>query len=287
MCTDFFEAENMKKIVNACLVSLLFLFSACEYGNKNVFYYGNSVKKRASEIKKLNNVETKKSHYKVLVLTDLHFGVAKAGDPTIAFFKWFDSLTDEDLPAFCLSLGDQIDRGYTDEMVLYKDFMNKIEKRNVKVYNVVGNHDLYNSGWDVWKANCYPNTSFYKFETEKLSWYGIDSGTATLGNEQFNVLENEFRNDKKPKIVFTHYPIYTNTFLFCMEDTTERNRLIQLYEDNNVKCSLGGHIHKYEVTKLLDYEIITFPSFRYCKQWGILDIDEDNENIKFSIVSGL
>lgn len=279
----------MRKFILLLNVFFIFLFCSCSYGNKDLFYYGNFVRKRCSELKILEDKPSAENiKYKVLVLTDLHFGVTHVDDPVPGFKKWYEGLTDSELPAFCLSLGDQVDHGYRDELKDYDAFVKYIESRNVKVYNVIGNHDLYNSGWGGWKDTCYPNTSTYKFETQKISWYGLDSGSALLGIDQYKALEKAFEKDKNKKIIFTHYPLYTKSLLFCMEDTTERNMLIKLFDENNVIADLGGHIHKYETNHFYEYDLLTFPSFRYDKKWGMLTIDESEEGkiTNYKIISG-
>lgn len=282
----------MKKLILLTLLCFL-SFTSCKYCLNNPFYSGNSENNRiGSNIKVLEPMDLP-SKYDVLLITDLHFGTYTK-NTVENFLEWFNAIPDENLPAFCLSLGDQLDTGGSSEAESYNKFISHIEERNVKVFNVIGNHDIYSSGWKVWEEELYPYTSFYKFETQNISWYALDSASGLLGNKQFDLLEKEFKKDNKKKIVFSHVPVYTDMIVVNMNDTIERNQLIRLFSDNNVICSLSGHIHRPEYNSFGNYQIITVPSFKYRQKWMILTVDEStlsverkniNPPVQFSIVS--
>lgn len=280
----------MKKQIIYVIFSLFILlnFSACRYCTDNFFYYGNQVELRtANGLKTLSDNPAKNfSDYTVVVLTDIHTGGTGNHDTWPALFSYLDSKKgSSSYPKFCISLGDSADHGDIPEYIEYDIYIKRLEKEyGLKTYNVIGNHDCYQSGWDHWNKYCYPFTSFYKFETDGFSWYFLDSGTGYLGKVQMNQLKKEMASDPKPKIVSTHYPIYTQTLLFCMEDTTERNELISLFGSTDVKMVLGGHIHKTETNNFGSFQEFTLPSFRYQQKWGILTVNEQSKTVSAELV---
>lgn len=276
------------KTILICAVLVCFLFSGCRYASDNLFYKGNSVDQRENSITELKNtgVETISGEFSYAVITDVHLGNGVADLPQTEFFRWLDSKKGkEDFPKFVLCLGDVADHGYVEEMQEYKAFTDKIEAYGIKVFNTVGNHDLYNSGWQNWQAYAYPNTSFYKFETADYSFYSLDSGSGGLGKNQLKALEDSMKRDPKPKIVFTHYPVYTQTFLFCMEDSTERNKLIAMFAENNVKLFYAGHIHKFEHNDFGSYDCETLPSMMYNREWAFVTMHDGTGRFTYNLVN--
>ena len=278
----------------AIIISSLILFSAC-YGSWNFWYEGNDVDKRTSELKYLegdsrfaasgisnlpvrNELNGNSGKYTVLVISDPHFGNKRkkiSGEP---LFKFLEKLKGtENYPKFMLSLGDSVDIGFEEQYQEYMQFCNTLTTEwNISIIlNACGNHDVYQNSWDNWAKYCYPHTSFYKFKTEKISWYCLDTASGTLGMNQYKILMRDIEADPRPKIIFTHYPfVRFNYNCSNMAETTERNKLISNFYKNNVICLLGGHNHTqtYDDLGYPDYGI---PSFGYDDEWGLLYVDED------------
>jgi hypothetical protein len=118
-----------------------------------------------------------------------------------------------------------------------------IEGYGVPVYCVVGNHDLYNDGWNNYVKYCKPYSSFWRFEAGGYAWYGLDTGSGAVGEPQMNALESRMESDPFPKIVCTHYPLYAGPVYFSLSDVYERAELLSTYADSNVKVLLDGHYH--------------------------------------------
>lgn len=87
--------------------------------------------------------------------------------------------------------------------------------------------------------------------------------------------------DKKSKIVFSHIPLYTSRTLFGMTDSYERNRLIDLFQRNNVKMVLSGHIHYSEGFSMGDFYQQSISSFLYQDTFGVLKINERSMNVEY------
>lgn len=282
----------MKKLILSFFIAFItvFFLSGCLYGANDLFYGGNFVHNRADELKILNeqNLQNLSSSYSFMVLTDVHVGAIRPDAPAPKnekLFQWLESLSSDERPKFCLCLGDVADTGSSSQYEEYASFVRKIEDFGIKVYNCVGNHDLYQSGWNGWKSNCYPFTSFYKFETPGFSFYSLDTGSGEMGNRQLESFKRGLEQDSKPKLVFTHYPIYTPALFFNYSDTTERNLVLHYMAKNNVKLLLGGHLHYFEHYDLGSYQNYCIPSYRYKGQWALIDVDEKQQNYNLKIIS--
>lgn len=278
----------MKKIIFAA-VFCLFILSACKYGADNPFYPQNSVHFRDTNISHLTSTgfETLPSEYNFVVLTDIHYGALPFQNapqmPDEVFINWLTNLPAAQKPKFCLILGDVVDYGDDSQYAGFNSLVSRIEAQGVKVFNSIGNHDLYNSGFPKWKANCYPHTSFYDFKTSRFSFYSLDTGSGGPGFEQLASLKSAFASDSNPKIIFTHYPMYASPLQFSMNDTTERNLMMSLFAKNNVKLYLCGHIHIYEKYQMQNFEQYAIPSFLYKGVWAVVNVNEtaNSYNITF------
>lgn len=278
--------KNKKNtLINIIFLIAFTLFNSCKYGSDNLFYTGASVNERTKEgITFLeDNPVQEKLKYNVLIFSDTHFGSKRKNPPYQKLYEYLDKIKEtSEYPAFAIALGDLTDTASTEEFEQYDDFIQTLEnKYNLKTYNIIGNHDCYLSGWDNWKNNCYPHTSFYKFETSNFSYYFLDTGTGTIGKNQLNHLKKVMQKDSKPKIICSHYPLYTSTVLFCLSDTYERNELISLFQKSKAKIVLSGHIHRNETTNLGNFFQQTITSFTYYHEFGILKVDEKNSKVEF------
>ena len=264
----------------------LLLLTSC-YGSGNFFYEGNSVDERTLEMKWIsdsNDLQFEQSGvsklggtYTVLVLSDTHFGSKKKPVNPQKLYNWLDTKKGApDYPSFAICLGDATELGRRDDFDLYHDFCNTLQtKYNLSlIFNACGNHDIYQNNWENWERECYPYTSFYRFQTTNFSWYCLDTASGAVGYEQYKKLMAVFELDPRPKIVFTHYP-YVRFNINCsnMAETTERNLMISDFYKNKVKCLLGGHNHTatYDNLGFNDYGI---PSYGYVEKWGLLYVDE-------------
>ena len=281
----------MKKIISVAFILLsISLLLSCIYGTNNFLYKGNKVDSRVDYIHEIDDVLSKgktfTEKYRILVLADVHIGGRESKHEENELLSWLDKYkkcNETDYPLFALSLGDLVDHGKQEEYEDYLNFVNKIESKGIHVINVLGNHDLFNCGWEIYKEKVYPYKSLFHFNSKNFSWYAIDTGTGDLGIKQYNLLKDAFKKDKKNKIIMMHYPLSnTRRFSFlCLHDSTERNLLIDLFAQNNVKACLCGHLHEPKDADLTVLQEYGNPSFRYSSSgWNVFEIDEINGSVK-------
>ena len=287
----------IKKICRPFFI-FAFLFSVVScYGSWNFWYEGNDVDVRTKELLNITETTDQKfadsnlanlgGKYTVLIISDTHFGNTKKAVNTEILFNWLDSIQGtSDYPVFAINLGDVTDLGRRDHFEQYTEFCKTLTKKyNMKIiFNVCGNHDAYQNNWENWMRDCYPHTSFYRFQTKNFSWYCLDTASGTIGIKQYYLLHSALENDSRQKIIFTHYPFVRST-LDCanMAETTERNLLLSDFVENNVKCVLGGHNHEksFDDIGFPDYGL---PSFAYDNEWGLLHVDEDTGVVSLDFV---
>ena len=281
------------------LISIFLLTLVSCYGSWNFFYEGNDIDERTKNLRYLtettdprfsqSGVASLDGSYTVLVFTDSHFGNKVKPINKEKLFTWLDGLKGtSDYPSFAICLGDATELGRRNDFDLYRDFCRELERVYDLhlVFNSCGNHDLYQNNWDNWERECYPHTSFYKFQTQKFSWYCLDTGSGALGMKQYEKLLDDFKLDSRPKIIFTHYPfVRFNINCSNMADTTERNLMISDFSKNNVKCLLGGHNHTQTFDDL-GFKNYGIPSFGYSERWGLLQVDENAGSVELQFISG-
>lgn len=281
----------MKKTTTALfsLFTATILFTSCSYGLKEVFKRDFPVEERASELLEIDTGLdlSQKEKYSFVVISDVHYGAKKASIEE-KFLNFISDLPER--PDFCLCLGDIAEHGLEEEYIAFNEKLVKpLEELGLKTFNVAGNHDLYNTGWNNYTKYNYPNTSFYKFELEGTSFYFLDSASCNLSKPQFAQLEKAFEKDKNQKFSFAHVGLYADdTTYFIMQDTQERNELISLFEKNNMKLFVCGHIHYYAETQYDNLKEITVPAFLEQEGWTIFTVDKaDNSYTYRSWIGGV
>lgn len=276
------------------LVLPAFLAVSCGYGIHEGFYRENPVGVRAGAMTFLSDTATSGlvssisgKKYKLLVISDVHQGKNEDSASNAAkFTSWVFSESQK--PDFCINLGDTADHGNPSEIDSYVEMEDYIKTLGVKnVYNLPGNHDLYNSGWNYWKERMYPHESFYTFSTGALSFYFIDSASGSLGNAQMNSLRTAMENDGKQKIVLSHYPVLSNELMgYCsIQDSYERDLLVDMFVKNKVRYVIAGHSHVYEELEAGTFKEINAPSLGKDGRFLLFTIDESDMSIKCRIVS--
>ncbi len=282
-----------KCFVKLLLLCLVFLNFSCDYGLSQFLSRADSLGDR---IISLNNTDlpspTTEDSYSVAIITDVHFGgKSRLGHPDDKFLSYIQENKDSEKIKFVICLGDIVEHGWEEEYKEYASFVQKIESilGEKTVYTTVGNHDLYNNGWQFWKK--YVNTeflldsSFFTFKTKNFYWYFIDSASGTLGSSQFKYLKSKMQNDEGPKLVFSHYPVYAGGGYkgdyFTMQNSDETSRLIALCDSTDTKLFNCGHTHRAQVSNFGSFSEINYPGFLSKNKWGLLKIDETNCTVEF------
>lgn len=253
------------KLIRSVLISFILLITtsliSCKYGLQQFMYRDDEANSRSPGVRVLSDSSMvpdigTDSKFSVIIISDVHFGRSGRNENQRhddEFFTWLaakkSELDSSGAPVkFCICLGDCVETGVASEYDEYAQFCAKIKTYGLQVYSIVGNHDLFNSGWGLWKSHCFPYTSSYSFKTAQgdkaMSWYFLDSGNGTLGYNQLSDCIEKLDKDVNPKLIFTHYPIYVGgVFYFTLQNETERDKLLAAFGRDNVKQVFEGHWH--------------------------------------------
>lgn len=282
-----------KLLLPLCLLCIL--FNSCKYDLYSAFYRANNTDARTKSCHKLlpeASPDATLDTYSVAVFSDIHFGAKNSIRHEEAFLAWLQECKDEgNCPEFCICLGDIAEHGLKKEFEDYNAFVKKVETLlgDGKVYSVLGNHDLFNNGWQHYHSMVFPYESFYTFKTQTFSWYCLDSASGSLGLKQYEKLEKLFAADPAPKIVMTHIPAYSNPFdslgYFSSQNTYEADMLLTLYAKNNVKLVLNGHIHQPYTNDFNSFLEITVPGINETGRWSVITVNEKKGTISETIIS--
>ena len=202
-----------------------------------------------TEDKALARIETAEN-YLFYVSTDPHID-----DTAYNLREFVGALRNDSAASFGVVLGDCIDRKNTfPNYVAALEYSADVQAVNLPIFSLIGNHDLYFSGWD----------DFYKYVGPSVYWFevvcgdscdlfiAIDSASGTLGRRQLKWLQQLLearRNNYRHCIVMTHTNLFytdnsqTGSGNMTMEETAI---LTNLFSKKRVTLCLQGHDHYRE-----------------------------------------
>jgi predicted phosphodiesterase len=171
------------------------------------------------------------------------FGDHQDGDAT--FMKIINLVNNDTDITFVVNTGDLTSHGTNSE---YDNYWRMCKTCRVKIYDVIGNHDLgsLNAGQNIFKKK-YGETYYY-FDRGDVRFIILDNSRSTgMGKKQFDWLKGVL-DTKKIKLVFIHKPLFDPTGTYpahIMLPQAENKKLEKLLLDNKVSYVFAGHIHGY------------------------------------------
>ena len=310
--SEVFILRKFRRLLTLILISLA--FSSCaNYGFYQLLFGEEDVDERFSGFSDLSGETVLSSDlglngkYSFIVVTDVHIGAgdvhsSKMNDFLDEVSSLFESSDKTKIPRFIVNLGDTADGGHLSECNDYNSYLEKIRKLAVekkvvnsaedfKIYTILGNHDLYNNGWTDWKRTVYPYKSTYYFSLSSgfgyspFSFYFVDTGNGAFGTDQLDSLEKLLKSDPNPKMIFSHYPFYSdNVPLMALEDTAERNYLLSLFAKNNVKALFGGHVHAVFEHGFGSFSQINTSALFKNGAFRLVTVDESNTSVSTKLI---
>lgn len=182
---------------------------------------------------------------------------------------------------------DSLNVPYERANLLFDLYRDKIRGFKAKVYNTIGNHDIF--GWDkesgvepghqffgkkLYRARI--GKSYYSFDYQKWHFISLDSIQKTdeggyigqIDREQVEWIRKDLlKIDKnRPIAICTHIPFIT-VKVQLLEGTmepvtastliTNGKEVLDLFKDHNLKLVLQGHLHFYEEIRSRGITFIT------------------------------
>lgn len=230
-------------LLSSCsLPELYFLDGEKASDEKNTFTIAEAVESPAS--------------FTLLLTSDEHFNRTEGGVyyENELFFSWIDTYQSEH-PAsekakhltHMISLGDITENSKPEEFILFSEYKDKLAERGIKTYAVKGNHDIragtdHKAYWEEFVGT----PPYHAFAHRGISFYLLDTATRALGRRQRQELERAVTQDSRPKLFFSHMPLYGKPSLvyFVLSDTQERESIIRLMVRNKGLLYLAGHYHQ-------------------------------------------
>lgn len=205
--------------------------------------------------------------YLFYVATDPHIN-----DNTSTLDTFVTALRNDKDASFGVMLGDCIDKRGC--MSVYMDAIShkpEVHRYPTPIFSVIGNHDLYFSGWEDFRELIGP--SVFRFEVKhgegKDLFISLDSASGTLGGKQMKWLRELLAKERgkyRHCIVLTHTNIlYTDqtqvsTGNIPMEETLS---LLELFSEYNVLLCLQGHDHFRDDVTFNGVRYTTVGTIRY------------------------
>ena len=187
---------------------------------------------------------TTEESYLFYVCTDPHV------DNTSDNLREFSTrLRNDSAAEFGVVLGDCIDRRNT-----LPSYVEAIENTDTPIFSLIGNHDLYFSGWNEFYRLL--GASVYWFEVKSGTtcdlFIALDSASGTLGKKQMKWLRELLTVERGR---YRHCVVLTHTNLFYTDNSQtgsgnmaleETAALTELFSRQNVTLCLQGHDHYRE-----------------------------------------
>ncbi|MCL5773043.1 MAG: metallophosphoesterase [Firmicutes bacterium] len=156
--------------------------------------------------------------------------------------------TNKKNPVFCIDLGDLVPSGRESQ---YKAFMAQLEKLDVPVYTIPGNHDVHGDGRKFYNKLLGPD--YYSFTYGGCQFLMLDNSTGKFSAEEYKWLDKDLKDNKNKYILaFFHMPTYSFYPRYShhiMSDPEEAKKFMELAQKNHFLGIFTGHLHLYSSEK--------------------------------------
>ena len=235
------------------LVLLLTVLTSCDlqlFDIKNISDDGSSFI--------ISETDQALSSFTLLLTSDQHFSRVDSGVyyEEEAFFTWIQTyqkdLNNSDATKhldLMISHGDITENSATEEFKAFSEYKEKLKKEGITTHAVKGNHDIRPNTNHLADWKTYVGKSYQAMVHKGVSFYLLNTANRTLGRTQMRELRNAVEADSRPKIFFSHFPLYGSPKLvyFVLSDTQERENIINLMVNNKGMLYLAGHHHMGDV----------------------------------------
>lgn len=156
--------------------------------------------------------------------------------------------TNKKNPVFCIDLGDLVPSGKESQ---YTAFTAQLEKLNVPVYTIPGNHDVHGEGRKFYNQLLGPD--YYSFNYGGCRFLMLDNSTGGFSAEEYKWLDTDLKENKsKHFLAFFHMPtysIYPRYSGHIMRDKEEAKKFMELAKKEHFLAVFTGHLHLYASEK--------------------------------------
>jgi 3',5'-cyclic AMP phosphodiesterase CpdA len=193
--------------------------------------------------------------FSFLAVTDTHY--YRQTDSQPHFAELAAAVEGGDL--FLVVDGDLMQSGSADSHQLC---LSDIQSVGLPFYPAVGNHDIYNDGWNLYRSTFGP--SVYSLDCGDLRLICLDSANGTLGGSQYRWLQTELAAAPEPfTLVITHANFFAAgpAALQQFTDYEEQYALMSLFERCGVDLVISGHAHYQDDRTINGVRYVTLETF--------------------------
>ncbi len=275
---------KLRLIFNYLLILFLFFINCSNEPDLSGYLPGlvnsSNVEDRFSERGSLNGFTAPAiadtNNFSFVVMTDTHYDRSQLG-----YFKYIEDHKAEWGISFIVVTGDLVQNGDKFSYQLLKDDIAKI---TLPVYPAIGNHDIYNNGFDYYKK--YFGRTVYRIIIGQTELIFLDTANGTLGEGQKAWLESRLENSScKNKMIFTHYSPIDMEFESptSMSYPEEAYYIFDLCDRHNVDYYICGHLHAYHNEEIRGTNYIVL-SNRAKGTDSLLKVSVENGELKYKIL---
>lgn len=257
------------------LFIILFVIFGCNVDGTGLVY-SSRVNARFSEKNSLANFAQppvpSTTDYNFLIIADTHYY-----DTQPNYFKEIEANRVTWDISFVIVLGDISQCGYESSFQLAKsDF----ENTSIPVYPIVGNHDMFNNGFDKYKKIF--GRSVYSFTIGETIFIFLDSANGTLGSLQKSWLNNQLHDTTADNILlFSHYSPIDRAWQSTCEWSfpEEKYELFDLFDNYNVDYYFCGHLHHDDSSIIRGVNYTVLESIKEQEEPAFMVVHIDNDTI--------
>lgn len=161
----------------------------------------------------------------------------------------------------------------------------EIDRLEIPVYHIIGNHDIYYSGYEIYKETF--GRTVYSLLIGETLFIILDTANGTLGKNQREWLENQLkRTDYLHSFVISHYGIVSPGFQKFVEWSLieEKYDLIDLFDHYDLDYFISGHLHLNESLYIREVHYETIGQVSDSEEPVLLKIQISGTQIKKSLI---
>lgn len=282
------------KLKYSVLLAWIFAFSACVQ-NLDFTGYVYSTQKIDERFKQ-SEVWNNSHQFKQLTVASENYQLLVAGDSHIGSLRNFKKLVKEAQKPENLGfviVGDIV-TGHKEDYDALNASLHEIN--TTPYFLLVGNHDLFFSGWDSFYKNFGSSTYLFSIKTPTFTdlYICLDSGSGMLGAAQLQWLKNVLKTMRpmyRNCIVFSHVNFFRNRHTLSTNPLVDEIYvLMDLFARYDVKMVISGHDHVRSLNEFgntmyitMDALLDTLPSASILK----INVNADNATYSFLEINSI
>lgn len=255
--------EHQIRTNPAIFLSILLLFTVCT-DKENTIIPTESANQRFDESMRWNEQHPYREiilpgdEYTILSIADCHVGSTKNLDQLFSIAKNTNT-------SAIVFVGD-LTTGNAED---YNEFEKHLSQwDNLSLFFIAGNHDEFYSGWKEFYNRFGSSTYYFSVKTPAATDFFIclETGGATLGNNQLQWLEDNLRskrNDYRNCFIFTHNNLFRANHTLSTNPLAEEVKMLtELFTKYHVAMVITGHDHSkddhlFGITRYIQLDAFT------------------------------